>query len=100
MDCLRRRPTLLLSLMLLVLLKAGDAFAQPPLYRIGAPYPPVRPARLTTDNGIPGSGAYYYRHYPWPSLREALQEYGLFGRRFRERERATAPPPLPVLPSR
>lgn len=64
---------------------AGAAYAQPPFYRIGAPYPPVRDPRLTTDNGIPGSGSYYYLDYPWPSLRQAIQEYGLFGRRFKKR---------------
>jgi hypothetical protein len=71
-----------LSLALLPLGVCG-AHAQPPLYRIGAPYPPLRDPRLTTDNGIPGTGYYYYRDYPYPSLREALQVYGLFGRRFR-----------------
>jgi hypothetical protein len=70
-------------LLTLVLLGVGAAHAQPPLYRIGAPYPPLRDPRLTTDNGIPGTGYYYYRDYPYPSLREALQTYGLFGRRFR-----------------
>ncbi len=74
------------SLFFVVLLFGSDvATAQPPLYRIGAPYPPVRDPNLTTDNGIPGTGSYYYRDYPWPSLREALQEYGFFGRRFRAR---------------
>lgn len=75
------------------------AQAQPPLYRIGAPYPPVRDPRLTTDNGIPGSGSYYYRHYPWPSLREALQQYGFFGRHYRANKAAAVPmrelPPQP-----
>lgn len=66
----------------LLMIGAGTAHAQPPFYRIGAPYPPVRDPRLTTDNGIPGSGSYYYRDYPWPSLRQAIQEYGFFGRRF------------------
>lgn len=68
---------------ILLLLEVGETPAQPPLYRIGSPYPPVRDPRLTTDNGIPGTGSYYYRDYPWPSLREALQIYGLFGRKFR-----------------
>jgi hypothetical protein len=71
-----------LLLFALLILVAGVAHAQPPFYRIGAPYPPMRDPRLTTDNGIPGSGSYYFRDYPWPSLRQALQEYGLFGRRF------------------
>lgn len=66
----------------LMMCVASIASAQPPFYRIGAPYPPVRDPLLTTDNGIPGSGSYYYRDYPWPSLRQALREYGLFGRRF------------------
>ncbi len=70
-------------LLVLLVFDSAAAYAQPPLYRIGAPYPPLRDPNLTTDNGIPGTGSYYYRHYPWPSLREALQEYGLFGRRFR-----------------
>jgi hypothetical protein len=81
-----RRTARLASLFLAVLLFGGDGTqAQPPLYRIGAPYPPARDPKLTTDNGIPGTGSYYYRDYPWPSLREALREYGLFGRRFRAR---------------
>ena len=81
-----RWPAKLLSLFVLLLIGHGDAAnAQPPLYRIGAPNPPLRDPWLTTDNGIPGTGSYYYRDYPWPSLREALQEYGLFGRRFRQR---------------
>ncbi len=74
--------------LLLVLLGCFiPAHAQPPLYRMGAPYPPLRDPRLTTDNGIPGTGYYYFRDYPYPSLREALQEYGLFGRRFRKASR-------------
>jgi hypothetical protein len=72
-------------LLVLLLFVAGVAHAQPPFYRIGAPYPPVRDPRLTTDNGIPGTGYYYYRDYPYPSLREALQEYGFCGRRFKAR---------------
>src|SRR5690242_10970284 len=88
-------------LLVLVVLFWGTnpAQAQPPLYRIGAPYPPVRDPRLTTDNGIPGSGSYYFRDYPWPSLREALQQYGFFGRRYRANKAAAAPvcgqPPRP-----
>ncbi len=75
-------------LLILLLLGVREVSAQPPLYRIGAPYPPVRDPRLTTDNGIPGTGSYYYRDYPWPSLREALQVYGLFGRKFRASDAA------------
>lgn len=88
-------PRCLISWYLLVLVVllwgATAAQAQPPLYRVGAPYPPVSDPRLTTDNGIPGSGSYYFRDYPWPSLREALQQYGFFGRRFRANQAATAP---------
>lgn len=86
----RHRHLKRLSVLLVILFLCGTvpARCQPPFYRIGAPYPPVRDPRLTTDNGIPGSGAYYYRDYPWPSLRQALQEYGLFGRRFRARRAA------------
>src|SRR6185437_10330727 len=81
-----RRTACFFSLLLVLLsLELSVAQAQPPLYRIGAPYPPARDPNLTTDNGIPGTGSYYYRDYPWPSLREALREYGLFGRRFRAR---------------
>jgi hypothetical protein len=75
--------------LLLLLLCVGMARTQPPLYRLGAPNPPMRDPRLTTDNGIPGTGYYYYRDYPYPSLREALQQYGLFGRRLRTRTAAT-----------
>jgi hypothetical protein len=82
-DSHPRTALLCSSLLILLPLGIGIAHAQPPLYRIGAPYPPVRDPRLTTDNGIPGTGSYYYRDYPWPSLREALQVYGLFGRKFR-----------------
>ncbi|HWG42407.1 MAG TPA: TIGR03000 domain-containing protein [Gemmataceae bacterium] len=85
-----RRTACFFSLLLVLLsLELSVAQAQPPLYRIGAPYPPARDPNLTTDNGIPGTGSYYYRDYPWPSLREALQEYGLFGRRFRAHAAAT-----------
>lgn len=81
-----REATLICALFVALLMCVGGAAqAQPPFYRIGAPYPPVRDPRLTTDNGIPGSGSYYYLDYPWPSLRQAIQEYGLFGRRFRKR---------------
>lgn len=83
------------GLIVVALLAVGETLAQPPLYRIGAPYPPARDPRLTTDNGIPGTGAYYYEHYPWPSLRQALQEYGLFGRRFRAAMRTSNPPSPP-----
>lgn len=95
-----RRLILSYSLLFIVLLFGIDsAYAQPPFYRIGAPYPPLRDPRLTTDNGIPGSGSYYYRDYPWPSLREALREYGLFGRRFRARKAEPMPPPVFPSPS-
>lgn len=82
-DSHHRIALLFTPLLTLVLLGIGAAQAQPPLYRIGAPYPPLRDPRLTTDNGIPGTGYYYYRDYPYPSLREALQVYGFCGRRFR-----------------
>src|SRR5690348_11893483 len=86
MDTSYRRVKLLCALLLVLLpLGTGAAKAQPPFYRIGASYPPVRDPRLTTDNGIPGTGSYYYRDYPWPSLRQALQEYGWFGRRFNKK---------------
>jgi hypothetical protein len=99
MNTLQRWAVRFLSLIVMVLLWGLEAAqAQPPLYRIGAPYPPVRDPRLTTDNGIPGSGAYYYRDYPWPSLREALQEYGWFGRRFRKRMANPVPAPVPIEP--
>lgn len=75
-------------LLFALLFFAAAASAQPPFYRIGAPNPPRRDPRLTTDNGIPGTGSYYYRDYPWPSLRQALQEYGIFGRRFNKRNAA------------
>jgi hypothetical protein len=35
-----------------------------------------------TDNDIPGIGRCAYSDYDWPSLRQALQQYGLFGRRY------------------
>jgi uncharacterized protein (TIGR03000 family) len=84
-----------LLLLILLLPCAVGARAQPPLYRIGAPYPPVTDPNLMTDNGIPGTGSYYYRDYPYPSLREALQEYGLFGHRFQARAAAPAAMPTP-----
>ncbi|HEY7311560.1 MAG TPA: hypothetical protein VH643_19510 [Gemmataceae bacterium] len=104
-DSHRRTARLSLFLLVLLPLAVGMAHGQPPLYRIGAPYPPVRDPRLTTDNGIPGTGSYYYRDYPYPSLRDALQEYGCFGRRFRARAAAAGatdpsmlPPPRPLPP--
>lgn len=51
--------------------------------RIGPPANPERYARFATDNGIPGTGHYAYFDYNWPSLRQALDEYGWFGRRYR-----------------
>ncbi len=67
---------------------------------IGPPADPERYYRFATDNGNPGTGRYAYFDYNWPSLRQALDEYGLFGRRFRQRNRRTADlcpaPPPPV----
>lgn len=61
----------------------------PPLGRgqvwIGPPANPERYYRFATDNGIPGTGRYAYFDYNWPSLRQALDQYGLFGRRYRAR---------------
>lgn len=51
---------------------------------VGPPADPERYARFATDNGIPGSGHYAYFDYNWPSLRQALDQYGWFGRRYRE----------------
>jgi hypothetical protein len=51
---------------------------------VGPPADPERYARFATDNGIPGSGHYAYFDYNWPSLRQALDQYGWFGRNYRE----------------
>jgi hypothetical protein len=99
MDSLRRSVRFCLPFLVLLMCVAGAAQAQPPFYRIGAPYPPVRDPRLTTDNGIPGTGSYYYLDYPWPSLRQALQEYGFFGRRFNKTHAAARGGGYPVAPS-
>jgi len=56
---------------------------------IGPPADPERYYRFATDNGIPGTGRYAYTDYNWPSLREALDQYGLFGRRFRQQNQDT-----------
>ncbi len=91
MAAFHRRAKLLCALLLVLLpFGTGSAKGQPPFYRIGAPSPPVRDPRLTTDNGIPGTGSYYYRDYPYPSLRQALQEYGWFGHRFDQSHSAAA----------
>jgi uncharacterized protein (TIGR03000 family) len=83
-----------------LLLGAARTQAQPPFYRIGSPSAPVRDPRLTTDNGIPGSGSYYYRDYPWPSLRDALQQYGFCGRRFQPHADPAAAPVSAASPAR
>jgi hypothetical protein len=77
---------------------AGSVAAQPPLGNgriwIGPPANPERYYRFATDNGIPGTGRYAYFDYNWPSLRQALDEYGFFGRRYRARRGSTASAPL------
>jgi hypothetical protein len=50
---------------------------------MGPPANPERYGRFATDNGIPGSGHYASFDYNWPSLRQALDEYGWFGSRYR-----------------
>jgi hypothetical protein len=53
---------------------------------------PPRPNPLASDNGIPGTGSYAYDDYDWPSLRQALATYGLFGRRVPRGGFGAAPP--------
>ncbi len=69
-----------------MLTTAGPAAAEWSLGKgriwVGPPTDPERYYRFATDNGIPGTGRYAYTDYNWPSLRQALQQYGLFGRRF------------------
>ncbi len=81
---------------LAVLLPTGPLAAQcPGGWRVYIGRPPA-PNPLATDNGIPGTGAYAYSDYDWPSLRQALQTYGLFGRRAcRPASAPPAPPPPP-----
>lgn len=62
---------------------------------IGPPANPEKYVRFATDNGIPGSGSYAYTDYNWPSLREALNQYGLFGRRFRRQKYNEIKTPIP-----
>jgi uncharacterized protein (TIGR03000 family) len=71
----------------LALASTGPVAAQNGRIWIGPPADPERYYRFATDNGIPGSGRYAYTDYYRPSLREALDQYGLFGRRFRQRNR-------------
>ncbi len=63
---------------------------------IGPPANPERYSRFATDNGIPGTGHYAYFDYNWPSLRQALDQYGLFGRRVRGPKRSSVSRPLPA----
>ncbi len=75
-----------LALLLLALaVERGTAEWSPGRGRIwiGPPANPERYERFATDNGIPGTGRYAYFDYNWPSLRQALDEYGWFGRRYR-----------------
>jgi hypothetical protein len=71
-------------LVLMLTVERGSAEWSPGRGRIwiGPPANPERYARFATDNGIPGSGHYAYFDYNWPSLRQALDEYGWFGRRY------------------
>ncbi|HEY7159113.1 MAG TPA: hypothetical protein VH575_34535 [Gemmataceae bacterium] len=83
----RRHGAIAISLLpLLILLMAGPAAAEWSLGKgriwVGPPADPERYYRFATDNGIPGTGRYAYSDYNWPSLRQALQQYGLFGRRY------------------
>ena len=62
--------------------------------------PPANPQRYyyATDNGIPGTGHYAYYDYNWPSLRQALDQYGWFGRRYREPQKGVGCSPSVVYP--
>jgi hypothetical protein len=66
---------------------------------MGPPANP-QPYYYATDNGIPGTGHYAYFDYNWPSLRQALDQYGWFGRRYRRNAAIanTVPPPPPRAP--
>jgi hypothetical protein len=88
MRARQRRTQWIFSLSLLVLLLAVErGTAEWSLGRgriwVGPPSNPERYVRTATDNGIPGTGNYAYFHYNWPSLRQALDEYGWFGSRYR-----------------
>ena len=80
---------------LVLLILAGSAQAQWVSLMQGRVYvgPPPHPFPLASDNGIPGTGAYAYNDYDWPSLRQALQTYGLFGRKVRGRPPRSYPGP-------
>lgn len=86
------------SVLGLVLTWAGGAVAQAPAPRAIVYIGPLYPKRYASDNGIPGTGNYAYNHYRWPSLREALAEYGWFGRKIRSPEQvgqgSTLVPPV------
>ncbi len=96
-----RLATAALFVALTVLPRSGPPLAAQSLggCRVYIGRPPA-PNPLATDNGIPGTGAYAYDDYDWPSLRQALQTYGLFGRRAcRPAPSPAAPPPWsPYLP--
>jgi hypothetical protein len=76
-----RSATSALLLAFLLLRPGNPSAAQSPAsWRVFIGRPPA-PNPLASDNGIPGTGAYAYSDCDWPSLRQALQVYGWFGRR-------------------
>ena len=83
----------------LVALSSASAQGSPGSGRIWIG-PPANPERYyyATDNGIPGTGRYAYFDYNWPSLRQALNEYGWFGRRYRRNAPSAAPASV-IMPS-
>ncbi len=94
---------ILLIPLLVLLMIAGPLAAEWSLGKgriwVGPPANPERYYRFATDNGIPGTGRYAYSDYNWPSLRQALQQYGLFGRRYgKQNQVGVNCSAVPVLP--
>jgi hypothetical protein len=89
--------------LVVLLMAAGPGAAEWSLGKghiwIGPPANPERYYRFATDNGIPGTGHYAYFDYNWPSLRQALDQYGWFGRRYRGYKPPRRPAPLAPLPA-
>jgi hypothetical protein len=79
-----------------LLVAAGRAGAHYPLaggrIHVG---PNPDPPPWSSDNGNPGNALPIYEGYHWPSLREALDQYGWFGRKGCPQHGATGPSGAP-----
>lgn len=74
---------------------ASTAAAQAPDGRRIWIGPPARIGPHTTNNGLPSQGINRYMDYSWPSLREALAQYGFCGKRIGPAAVPLTVPPRP-----